>query len=292
MKSIFEETIQNLRRNISLSVSSFIIIQIILFIVAVSVAFTIISYSTLSSLKSNTQIHVQLEDKINGETLETIINNINKKYEVSVTYQTKEEELDTMIRYYGDSGEFLNIYKDNNPLKNALLIQCKDASQIQEIAKYIKNMDGVYHINYGGNEVVKLTTLLENVKTFAIILIIILTLLIFLILFNTVKLSILSRKDELFIKQSIGASPKMIQAPFIIESVLFHIISMIIPCCLCSFLYYYIYSNYNDIQIFRIAIISPLKMNLYLFGGMFIFVTVVGFLSSYYSTNRIIRKFM
>lgn len=291
MRDAFEETIQNFKRNLSLSISSFIVIQVIILVFSVFFTSGRVIANTISSIRSDTQIHVQIDDELNGEQIDKLVTDIKNKYnEVQIEYSSKEKELKKMMDYYGDSGSFLEIYKEDNPLKNALLLRVNDLEKIPDITKELNKMEGVFNASYGGGDVLKITNTLQDMMKVIYIVSVGLAGLIILILYNIVKLTILSRKEDIFIKNSIGVSPFMIKLPFMMESVMFHLVSCIIPVASISLFYTAFYRGYQESAIFGLKLIEPFTLFWQLSLFLFIFSFVIGTFSSYIASRGQIKK--
>jgi len=260
LKSIVKEAVYNIKHNLSISISSFIIIQTIFLFLSLSFTGTITVNSIMNSVQSDTQVFIQLEDKMNGEDLEIIINNIEKKFGAEVTYSSKEDELQKMIDYYGESGEFLNIYKDDNPLKNVLLVNTEDIKDIKDIAEYAEKMNHIYSVSYGENESVKTIEVLQNVKTILFITTVVFTLLSVIVLSNIIKLSSYSRKEEIFNNMQTSMDKERNKKIFVAENIFTSLFSVILPCIVSSTIYSFIYYKYTSLQFFGSMMMSPTYM--------------------------------
>src|SRR5690606_29287820 len=58
-----------------------------------------------------------------------------------------------------------------------------------------------------------------------------------LIIFNTIRMAIFNRRDELQIMRLLGASTTYIRGPFVVETIMYGIISAIISVALCNALF-------------------------------------------------------
>lgn len=291
MREVLTETIQNLKRNLSLSISSFVVIQIVILVLSIFFVTERVITNTLITIRGDTQIHVQIEDELNGEQIDSLMGMIKDKYDdIQIEFSSKEKELKKMMEYYGDSGSFLEIYKDDNPLKNALLLRVKDLEKIPEITKEIEKMNGVFNASYGGVDVLKISKTLHNMTNVIYIASIGLIGLIMLILYNIVKLTVLARKEDIFIKNSIGVSPFMIKLPYILESILFYFSSCIIPILIVFLSYIMFYNEFHKNLIFGLKLIEPSALFLQLSLFLFFFSLIISVLSSYIASNGQIKK--
>ncbi|MEG1299906.1 MAG: permease-like cell division protein FtsX [Erysipelotrichaceae bacterium] len=130
------------------------LVSFLLFIITIAIGFgCFIGYQKIEEIEGTTQIHVQLEDKLAGSEYDVLLQKIKSYPITDVTYQDKYQELKKMKTFYGEEGSFLDTYKDDNPLKDALLIQVKDFKTLKPLTSKINKLDGVFHASYGGEDV-------------------------------------------------------------------------------------------------------------------------------------------
>src|SRR5690606_6783886 len=58
-----------------------------------------------------------------------------------------------------------------------------------------------------------------------------------LIIFNTIRMAIFNRRDELQIMRLLGASTWFIRGPFVVETVIYGVLSAMISVLICNFLF-------------------------------------------------------
>ena len=78
---------------------------------------------------------------------------------LDVKYSSNEEELDKMIKDFGD--EF-GLYKQDNPLRHAFYVKATDPQQTAIVAKKIESYEYVYEVVYGEGKVEKLFNVLNT----------------------------------------------------------------------------------------------------------------------------------
>ena len=76
-------------------------------------------------------------------------------------------ELDKMIKSFGDE---LSLYKQSNPLGDALYVKAKDPQQTATIAKKIDTYDYTYDVVYGEGKVEKLFKVLNMSRNVGLVL--------------------------------------------------------------------------------------------------------------------------
>ncbi len=112
-----------------------------------------------------------------------------------------------------------------------------------------------------------------------------------LIIFNTIRMAIFSRKDEIYMMKLIGASKRFIRGPFIVESVIYGVVAAIIAVILGTGTLYLL--NSDKLLAFGIdltktldvliAYIVPVTLAMMLVGS------VIGVLSALVATRRYLK---
>lgn len=245
--------------------------------------------SVKDTLRSDAQIFVQLNDGMNGEELESLMNRIENAYSVQATFSSKEDELEKMKEYYGDDSSFLSLYEEENPLKDALLISTANTSNIQEIKEKIEDMENVYSVTYGGAEATSVLNDINN-ATIAILGIFIVVFITALsAIYHFIKISVYGKKEMVEGELELTTQPRKIQSYFAIESIVYHVISCILPTLLLGAGYSFIYYHQSR-TIFNISLQSPVVIIGITFAFLFVLSILVGGCSGYFISGRLIKK--
>ena len=242
------------------------------------------------SVEDKIQIHVQLEDSVlDASSISTQIKALDNVVEVS--YSSKDTELDAFIASYGEDGVIFEMYRgENNPLKNALIVELSDNTNINSTTQSIAKMDGVLKANYGGDSTLKLVDLLSNVQEGGLVLVLVLGLLALILIVNTIKITIQARSVEIQIMRTIGASNLFIQMPFVLEGVFIGLFGSLIPIIVTIWGYAYAYNALGGIlftDLFPLRDIYPFVLQLsYL---LMLLGIILGLVGSYISVSRYLR---
>jgi cell division transport system permease protein len=277
-------------RHFSMSFSSMIAVTVTLLLISLFLILSVNVQEITQSVQDKIQIHVQLED----DFLE--IADLSQEIEslpnvLSVTFSSKDVELDAFIASYGEDGIIFEMYRgENNPLKNALIVELSDNTNINTSTQSISNMEGVLKANYGGDSTLKLVELLNNVQEGGLILVLVLGLLALVLIVNTIKITIQARSVEIQIMRTIGASNLFIQMPFVLEGIFIGLFGALIPIILTIWGYAYAYNALGGIlftELFPLRAIYPFVLQLsYL---LMLLGMILGLLGSYISVARYLR---
>ena len=161
-----------------------------------------------------------------------------------VTYMSKEEFLamytdslqeDTMESFEGE----------NNPLPDTFIVSLKDLALFQQTMDEITAMDGVEEVSYDAGTAETLTKVRRVVLALGGSIIAVLLAVSLFIIVNTIKLTVYSRRLEIYIMKSVGATDGFVRFPFIVEGVLVGLLAAVIGYGLISGLYRMLYNNFQ-----------------------------------------------
>lgn len=280
-----------LRRHLLVSLSAMSAVMVTLFLI---VAFLIVGVSVESFSKRVEQdlsIHVVLDPAIQSEEeLQSIQEQIESLSQSDhVVFSSKEEELQLMIE---EKGEAFQLYEGKeNPLGNAFFVYAKDGEQIQELAKKIREIPGVAHVAYGGKSVTGLVALLAKVRTIGIVAIVLLLILSFYLIYNTIRTTIYSRSDDIIIMRQVGAENSFVKRPFEIEGIMISLCGAIIPFGLVAYGYPKLYESLHGYLFARILELVPVHTIIALSGSALIVSAIlIGWFASFLAVNKYIRE--
>ncbi len=173
-------------------------------------------------VKERMSIEVYLDDGISESEAMTMKGAIEKFEGVNkVVYIDKEEAALDFGRDFGQ--EFLDAIPWN-PIPASLRIEVdekhRNLSGIEGIVIEIDKFDGVEEINYGKDWVSKLSKLIFVSGVADICVGILITLASIFVVSNTIKLTILARKEIIEIMSLVGATDGFIRRPFVLEGMM------------------------------------------------------------------------
>lgn len=207
----------------------------------------------------------------------------------SIKYIPKEEGLQDFMKTFGSDGEAFQSLKDDNPLNDVLVIKTKKPQQVEATAQKIKKMKNLEKVEYGEDIVKPLFKTTGLIRTIGLIFIAGLTLVSFLVVSNTIKLTVITRKKEIQLQKLIGATTNFIRAPFFIEGSIIGLLGSFIPITLLSMGYSWFYKGINSsLDVPVIELVSP-------FPFIMIFSTAIlffGVLIGIWGATSSLRKYL
>jgi cell division transport system permease protein len=137
----------------------------------------------------------------------------------SVVYLSKAAALASMKRQLGKDN---NVFKQLpvNPLPASIEVHLHDPNQAKAVAATVRNRPGVDSVNYGGKTADRVLRVGATIEAVVGGLILILAIAAVLLIANTIRLSIHSRRREIEVMKLVGATNWFVRLPFIIEGML------------------------------------------------------------------------
>ncbi|MBR0466629.1 MAG: ABC transporter permease [Clostridia bacterium] len=155
-------------------------------------------------------------------------------------YVSGEEGLDSvkknMFEGQAQYFDFLNS-EHGNPLSDAARVTMNDMSKFDETIESIKKIEGVDTIQSQGDLAEKIAGFKRGFALAAIWIIAILLVIALIIVSNTIRVTMYSRKLEISIMKAVGATNSFIRLPFVIEGIIIGIISAVLSEGILYFVY-------------------------------------------------------
>lgn len=195
---------------------------------------------------------VYLDNDITEESAAMAVGDeINKLSNVlTVSFYSRDEAIEEYREALGEE-VFANMQGENNPLPHAFKITLEDLSKYDETVEKITAIEGVDSVGNRSDVANKLTNLNQSVTNLSFWVVLALALISLFIISNTIRMSLYSRRFEISIMKSVGATNRFVRIPFIIEGVMIGLISGLIASAAMYFLYDLLVSAINSILVFN-----------------------------------------
>ncbi len=207
----------------------------------------------------------------------------------SITYKSKDESFNSMKDSWGEDGHLLEGIK--NPLDDTYTVTLKDSNQINKIASVIEGIENVKEVKYHEDIVKNFLSLSNTIKKFGGALIIALLLICLIIISNTIKSRVFSKKEEIEIIKYVGASNAFVVGPFIVEGFVIGLIGAVLSVITCSVMYGYIVDKMSGaLSNMMGSMVMPLtSISLSLILTLFITGITIGILGSIVSVKKYLK---
>ncbi len=234
---IVEAGMINFVRNASLAIAAMAVMVVTLTIVLFSIITSATFSNTINQITDKIDISVYLNDSITPAQKDGLLTQLRQLPNVkSVSYLSKEDALKRYIDKNKGNQDLLSaVNETSNPLPATILIKPRDLNKIQDIKNFLTKKDVAAlqsnEPSYSGDRkaaIDKITHATNILRQGGIGAVIIFTIISALIIFNTIQMAIFNRRDEIQIMRLLGASTWYIRGPFVVESIIYGILSAII----------------------------------------------------------------
>ncbi|MBQ3469868.1 permease-like cell division protein FtsX [Candidatus Saccharibacteria bacterium] len=294
-------------RNIWLSIASTLVMTITLIILFTTILASAILSSTADTMREKIDITIYFKPGTSmttlGQMASTMSNDENIK---SVEVSTSEEEYDAFLRDNADDESLMSALDDPamrelmiSTMQSTMRIKVYDIDNLDSIEKivttdrmFITNIDQDKPPTYDVNraEIETITNWANIARNGGIILSIVFVAISILVIFNTIRMAIFSRREEIYMMKLVGADNSFIRGPFLIEAQICGVISGIIAATL-SYVGFHILSPHLENYGINVSAISNILETNWLVVVYFITI-IIGILIGTFSSSLAIRKYL
>ena len=208
-----------------------------LFLIALFVVISINIDSWIGELRSKLELEVFIDRTLEEKDIKPIEQKISQiKGVAETTYISKETAAKRFEKEFGQ-----NIYNilQSNPLPASIVIKLRpeyqNAEQAGKISAEINKLSGVDEVIYQKDLIAVIDNYLQILYLAGLIVIVLLIAITFILLYNTIRLTIYARRDIIEIMQLVGAKKSFIKRPFVIEGILQGVIGSAVASCIIYF---------------------------------------------------------
>ena len=287
----FKEAFWGITHHVAMVISTANAVTITLVLVSVlSLLIANISQITYD-VEDDIQLYVKIENEVLDEDIQSIQNKISRIAGVEeIEYSDADNELDRFIAAYGEAGKIYEIYRQDNPLSRVFIIKVANGYSLAELSTQISTVEGIQSVDFGGATVEDFVKLLNGIREVGTIFVIALALLAIFLIYNTIKITINSRKEEIGIMRLVGATNSYIRSPLVLEGMFIGVLGSIIPILLTIFGYNYIYTSLNGQLVSGILkLIDVFPFTLWVSLLVLVAGVTVGVIGSYISATIYLR---
>ncbi len=215
------EAFSSLRHNGLMSIASVSTVALSLLILGMFLIMVLNLNHMASTLESQVQISVYLQDTLKDQEIREVGTRITKlPGVVQVTFVDKDQALTRFKQRLGEQQGLLAVLGDTNPLPNAFEVKVDKPERVKPVAQAVAQLKGVENARFGQEVIEQLFTLTKMVRLIGLALIVFLALAALFIISNTIRITVFARRKEIGIMKYVGATDSFIRWPFLIEGML------------------------------------------------------------------------
>jgi cell division transport system permease protein len=224
----------NFWRNIWLSTAATLVMVVTLIILTLTVLIVSISSYAIKNVQQRVDVSIYFNQQASDAQIQQVESQVQALPQVaSVNYISAQQGLDAFKALHANDQVIIQSLSelDSNPIPATLQIKAKQLDQYDAIVQFASQQQFqpyISNINYQDNRnlIQRMSKILSTLRRIGIGLAILFAFIAVLVIFNTIRLTIFNRREEVEIMRLVGATNWYIRWPFLVESILYSLIAV------------------------------------------------------------------
>lgn len=230
LRYLIKEGFRNTWTNRMMSIASICVLMSCLVLIGSASMIFLNIDSLLSRIEEENVIMVYVAKDATDEDIAQMDANIKAVGNIKETQFVPKEEawaeqLETMEEA---QAEFFTQISSDIPLPDAYKVTVENLDLFDQTVDGLKSLDHVDTIRENKNLAQKLVAIRQGISVIAIVIIAVLFVISLFIISNTIRLTVYSRRLEISIMKSVGATNSFVRLPFVVEGIILGITSGVI----------------------------------------------------------------
>ncbi|MGN0535430.1 MAG: permease-like cell division protein FtsX [Eubacterium sp.] len=227
LRYLTKEGFRNVWTNRMMSLASICVLMSCLVLIGSATMIFLNIDSLLSKIEEENVIMVYIEDDTTEEDVADMENKINALGNIQrVEFVSKEsaweEQLETMEPA---QAEFFKEVSSDIPLPDAYKVTVENLDNFDQTVRELNALDHIDTIRENKDLAQKLVAIRQGISVIAIVIVAVLFAISLFIISNTIRLTVYSRRLEISIMKSVGATNSFVRFPFVIEGMILGVLS-------------------------------------------------------------------
>lgn len=223
---LVKQGFKNLWNNRLMSLASIGVLVSCMLLIGAAALLAVNISSVVDELEDQSEAIIYLDDNTTEDDQSRIRKAIIATGKIStVEFVPKGEALSEMMSAMGDEGLLFEAYKEDNNLPDSYRVTFDDVSDLESTVAAIENIDGVLSVSAMTEVANVITGLKKMAYVGGVVIIGLLIAVSLMIVGNTIKITVFSRRREVNIMKYVGATNGFIRLPFIVEGMSLGVIS-------------------------------------------------------------------
>ncbi|GEQ37527.1 cell division protein FtsX [Tetragenococcus halophilus] len=283
------ESLKSLRRNGWMTVSSVTAVTVTLTLLGAFLVIILNTVKLAQDMENNVEVSVYVNYETDEDEKKELRNNLEEIPHVeSIDFSSKDEELARVQASYGDSWD---LFDQDNPLLDVFILRADDPQYVEDITEEANGMtEYVHDASYGEDLSDRIFSIAQRTRTWGLIGSIVLIIVAIFLISNTIRMTILTRKQEIQVMRLVGAKNGYIRWPFFLEGGWIGLIGSIIPIILMYTGYNKVYELVNPIlERSNFSLLQPGSFNWQMNLLLAVIGIVIGSVGSAFSMRRFLK---
>jgi len=233
---VLKYAFQDLWRNIGLSFMTVFILVLMLLSINTLWSIDILTKEAIGAIKQQIDVSIYFVPEATDKNVEEIQTYIKLFPEVTnIDLQSRDQVLQSFRDQNGSQAEVLQALDElgQNPFGPTLVVKTKEPGDYKKIIDSLnvpeyKDLIEAKSFDNHGAAIERLQSIINRIEQGGIGLTALFAIISFLIIFNTIRVAINTQRTEISVKRLVGASNWFIRGPYLIESLIFTILSVAI----------------------------------------------------------------
>ncbi len=246
---LFKEGFRNTWSNRMMSIASICVLMSCLVLIGCASMIFLNIESLLGRIEEENVVMVYIQDDTSDadiSAMDTQLKGIDNVKEVE--FVPKEDAwADQLSTMEEAQAQFFTEISSDIPLPDAFKVTVDDLSYFDQTVSQIEQLDHIDTIRENKDLAEKLVTIRHGVEVISIVIVAVLLAISVFIISNTIKLTVYSRRLEISIMKSVGATNSFVRLPFVVEGMILGIISGVISLGLVWAFYEFAIHQFSDL---------------------------------------------
>ena len=289
VKFLTASGLKNIWSHRLMSIASVGVLVACMLMMGIAVVLTFNIDNVVSTLEDQNVVLVFFDDEMSEEDAIVTCTKLQEVDNVkSVDFISKSEGLDRQKELMGNEYEELfNWIADENPLPDGAPVTMDDINEFDQTLVRLRAVDGVKSVRDQRNVAATLAAVRSIINKAGFWVIALLLVISLVIVSNTVKVTMYTRKLEINIMKAVGATNSFIRLPFIIEGMALGVIAGVLS----TGLLYLLYKSAEQtfFETFSTRFVPFTSFGWYVFGGFMLMGILIGSIGSALSISKYLR---
>jgi len=232
---IIKFAVQGFFRNFWLSLVTVTMMLMAIFSVTLLFGVDYVKQKAVQGVEQKVDVLISIKPDVSREQVEQLVNSLEDLQEVRrVNIITPEENR----RLFEESNidqrakDALKIFEEGeNPFSYSLAVQAYELNQYDKILTFVLEeqfadiVESSAHRDYGAfiNQIDHFAKVLNKYSWYVSLIFVLISII---VIFNTIRISIYSRRSEIQIMKLVGASNAFVRAPFVVEGIIYALVAI------------------------------------------------------------------
>ena len=281
-------------KNAMMSLASFCVLLVSLLMVGLSVLVAIDIGVVLSNIEEKNEINVYVYGDVEQSVLTHITDAIDANPNTeSVIFYSKDEAWEDKQEEMPEMAELFD-YLPENPMPHTFRVTVQDISRISETAEEFGTIEGVEKVSAPYDFASALVNIRSTLAAIGISLLAVMIITSVIIIYNSIRSSVYSRKKEINIMKVVGATNAFVKIPFFIEGMFIGVLAGVASWILTKITYEAIVQLFRDDvtiwEIFGLVDVIPFdQVTWYVLAANCVLGALLGAIGTIISTGKYVK---